>query len=435
MRNAPRIYNLFPRLLGPMDRWVAWCEHAASLLFDWVYINPFHYPGFSGSLYAVKDYRKLNPLFLPEPRPAAEDDLGHLRAFVRAAKACGVRLMMDLVINHTAKDSELVRDHPDWFLRDPDGGIKSPSAIDPADARRVTVWGDLGEVDNHGSPDRENLWRHWERLVGDYARLGFEGFRCDAAYQVPAALWRRVIAAARRTNPDCLFFAETLGCRLEDIAALQSAGFDCIASSSKWWNFSDAWCLEQHSQFRLLAPSVSFPETHDTARLAAETDGLAQVQVQRYVFAAVFSSGILMPIGYEYGFRRKLDVVRTSPADWEEPLFDIRPAIRDVNALKRTFPVLSSEGPIEALWGLDGPVLCLRKSWEGERLLAVINKDWRNPQHVAIEAAAALLGGGPVAQIWPQGGLVAGPFERTLGPAEVVLLRTGPAPASAPAAR
>ena len=49
--------------------------------------------------------------------------------------------------------------------------------------------------------------------------------------------------------------------------------------------------------------------------------------------------------------------------------------------------------------------------------------------HVAIEAAAALLGGGPVTQIWPQGGLVEGPFERTLGPAEVVLLRAGPAPA------
>ena len=434
MRNAPRIYNLFPRLLGPMDRWVEWCRHAASLLFDWVYINPFHYPGFSGSLYAIKDYQKLNPLFLPEARPAGEDDLGSLRAFVGAARDTGVRLMMDLVINHTAKDSELVRARPDWFLRDPDGGVKSPSAIDPADARRVTVWGDLGEVDNHGSSDRENLWRFWERLVEDYARLGFEGFRCDAAYQIPAALWSRVIAAARRVNPDCLFFAETLGCRLEDIVALQGAGFDCIASSSKWWNFSDAWCLEQHSQFRSLAPSVSFPETHDTARLAAETGGLAPVQVQRYAFAAMFSAGILMPIGYEYGFRRKLDVVRTSPADMEEPSFDIRPAVREINVLKQTFPILSSEGLVEALWGLDGPVLCLRKSWGDERLLAVINKDWREPRHVAIGAIAALLGGGPVAQIWPRGGRVEGLWERTLGPAEVVMFRAGSAPVSAPAA-
>ena len=31
--------------------------------FNAVYINPFHYPGFSGSLYAVKDYYRLNPLF------------------------------------------------------------------------------------------------------------------------------------------------------------------------------------------------------------------------------------------------------------------------------------------------------------------------------------------------------------------------------------
>ncbi len=31
--------------------------------FNAVYINPFHYPGFSGSLYAVKDYYRLNPRF------------------------------------------------------------------------------------------------------------------------------------------------------------------------------------------------------------------------------------------------------------------------------------------------------------------------------------------------------------------------------------
>ena len=118
----------------------------------------------------------------------------------------------------------------------------------------------------------------------------------------------------------------------------------------------------------------------------------------------------------------------------EEPSFDIRPAVREINVLKQTFPILSSEGLVEALWGLDGPVLCLRKSWGDERLLAVINKDWREPRHVAIGAIAALLGGGPVAQIWPRGGRVEGLWERTLGPAEVVMFRAGSAPVSAPAA-
>ena len=58
------IYNLFPRLAGTIDQWMVHIEQAKKMGFDWIFVNPFHYPGFSGSLYAVKDYYKLNPLFV-----------------------------------------------------------------------------------------------------------------------------------------------------------------------------------------------------------------------------------------------------------------------------------------------------------------------------------------------------------------------------------
>ncbi|MBN1418987.1 MAG: alpha-amylase, partial [Planctomycetes bacterium] len=297
---GPRIYNLFPRLAGTMERWPAWFRHAADMGFDWVYINPFHYAGFSGSLYAVKEYYRLNPLFAPAGRERDVESV--IRELAAEARAAGVRLMMDLVINHTSKDSPLVADHPDWYVRGADGQVRSPQAIDPADARRVTVWGDLAEIDNRASSARESLWAYWERLVEFYSRAGFEGFRCDAAYQVPAELWGRLIGRAKAIRPESIFLAETLGCRLEEIESLRHAGFDLIYSSSRWWDFSETWCLEQHEAFRTIAPSVSFPESHDTERLAAETSGKTDVARQRYVFASMFSSGILVPMGFEYGF-------------------------------------------------------------------------------------------------------------------------------------
>ena len=58
---GPRIYNLFPTLLGPVSRWSAHLAHIAALQCNWIYLNPFHYPGFSGSLYAVKDYFAIHP--------------------------------------------------------------------------------------------------------------------------------------------------------------------------------------------------------------------------------------------------------------------------------------------------------------------------------------------------------------------------------------
>lgn len=54
-----RIYNLFPRLLGPMSNWKDAISRAKTLGFNWVYINPFHYPGFSGSIYSPKDFLSL----------------------------------------------------------------------------------------------------------------------------------------------------------------------------------------------------------------------------------------------------------------------------------------------------------------------------------------------------------------------------------------
>ena len=115
--------------------------------FNAVYVNPFHYPGFSGSLYAVKDYYRLNPRFRGADR--ADDDR-LLRDFATAAQACRLRVIMDLVVNHTSKDSELAARHPEWFAHDEQGEIQSPFATDPADPRRKTVWGDLAELDYHG---------------------------------------------------------------------------------------------------------------------------------------------------------------------------------------------------------------------------------------------------------------------------------------------
>ena len=68
---------------------------------------------------------------------------------------------MDLVVNHTSKDSELVAGHPDWFAHDAKGKIVSPFATDPADPSRKTVWGDLAELD-YGGPRRPEILAYFE---------------------------------------------------------------------------------------------------------------------------------------------------------------------------------------------------------------------------------------------------------------------------------
>ncbi|HLO75366.1 MAG TPA: alpha-amylase family glycosyl hydrolase, partial [Magnetospirillum sp.] len=142
MTSGPRLYNLFPLLVGPVARWGDELPRIAAMGFDWVYVNPFHAPGFSGSLYAVKDYFRLHP-DLDDGRPMDEQ----LGEFVRRAEGVGLRVMMDLVVNHTSKDADLVAQHPDWFVRDEAGALVSPVAVDPDDPTQATEWGDLARLD------------------------------------------------------------------------------------------------------------------------------------------------------------------------------------------------------------------------------------------------------------------------------------------------
>jgi starch synthase (maltosyl-transferring) len=221
MNEGPRIYNLFPLLAGPLPRWRPHLERARAMGFTWLFVNPFHQSGYSGSLYSVRDHYTIDPRLLERGLPP----LDQLRGMLEEASRLGLAVMMDLVINHAAFDSPLVREHPEWFRRDGDGRPVHPGA---KDGDKRVVWEDLAEVANAGSSDRAGLWAYWRELALYYAGLGFQGFRCDAAYQVPPDLWRELIGAVKARHPEAVFFAETLGCTPQETLATAAAGFDFI---------------------------------------------------------------------------------------------------------------------------------------------------------------------------------------------------------------
>ena len=63
---------------------------------------------------------------------------------------------MDLVINHTAKDSPLTIEHNDWYQKKETGEIKSPGAWHN---NNFIEWGDLATIDNANSPSKKYLWK------------------------------------------------------------------------------------------------------------------------------------------------------------------------------------------------------------------------------------------------------------------------------------
>ena len=118
--------------------------------------------GTLGSPYAIADYRAIDPAL------GTEEDFA---ALVAAAEQHGLRVMLDVVFNHTAKDSVLVAQHPEFFHQD-DAGRPVSS---------VPAWSDIIDLKHEAPGLAEYLI---DTLRGWVAR-GVRGFRCDVASLVP----------------------------------------------------------------------------------------------------------------------------------------------------------------------------------------------------------------------------------------------------------
>jgi starch synthase (maltosyl-transferring) len=371
------IYNLFPLLAGPFPRWKEHFPRIREMGFNWIFVNPIQQPGMSGSIYAIRDYFKINPALCESSQDKSPE--GQVREMVEVAQKQGLQLMIDLVINHCSIDSPLLKEHPEWFEMDESGEVVHPHA--DQDGKKV-VWGDLARFGYRKEKDSEGLVRYFLNLLRHLIDLGFRGFRCDAAYQIPPEVWKRLIGEIKEWNENVLFLAETLGCTPKETKKTARAGFDYIFNSSKWWDYKSRWLMNQYNLTRDIAPSISFPESHDTLRLFRELDGNLNGVKQRYFFTTLFSAGAMITMGFEFGFRKKPHVAKTTPADWEDTGIDLAPFIRKVNKIKEAYGVFQEEAMIQ-MHTVDNPQVLVM--WKGssstdEEALLILNKDINNTQ-------------------------------------------------------
>ncbi|MEE9122552.1 MAG: alpha-amylase family glycosyl hydrolase [Syntrophobacteria bacterium] len=418
------IYNLFPLLAGRFGEWGPHLSRAAEMGFNWIFVNPIQRSGSSGSLYSVADYYSFNPLLVDQETEKSPYE--QIQETIGTARRLGLKMMVDLVINHCAVDSDLIKEHPGWFVWEAEGRVAHPFCYDRT---KKVVWRDLAKFDHKNSRDKEGLFRFFLEVVKYLIDLGFEGFRCDAAYQVPASVWQRLIGETKELSPDVCFLAETLGSTAEQTRKTASAGFDYIFNSSKWWDFTGHWLMAQYNLTREIAPSISFPESHDTTRLFEEINGNVDGLKQRYLFSALFSSGVMMPLGFEFGFRKKPHVVKTRPTDWEKTGINLTHYIEKVNRLKERYGIFREEAPTEVLTNSNSNVLVVWKASmkTREESLLILNKDIDDKQRFYAESLQEYVqAGAPLVDVSPEYSLayIPTPFSYDLLPGQGIVLVT-----------
>jgi len=419
------VYNLFPLLAGKFTDWEKHLVRASEMGFTWIFVNPIQRPGKSGSIYSIADYYDYNPVLIDQKSSLKPQE--QVKEVIKTSERLGLKMMVDLVINHCSVDSNLLRSHPEWFLWEAKGRVAHPFADENG---KKVVWTDLAQFDLKHTKDKEGVFQYFFGVVKSMIELGFKGFRCDAAYQLPRNLWERLIHETKKVYPDVFFFAETLGCPPDQTRNTASAGFDYIFNSSKWWDLSSQWLMQQYNLTRDIAPSIGFPESHDTVRLCEELNGNIDGLKQRYLFSALFSGGVMMPIGFEFGFRKKLHVAKTKPEDWEETNIDLTPFITKVNKIKAEHPIFQEDAPTEVEhYGNNSHILLLWKASTRvrEESLLILNKDIHSRQNFHAESMRNFIqSGAPLMDISPESPLeyIPGPFSYDLQPGQGIVLIT-----------
>lgn len=112
------IYQVFPRDFGPhgnLNDVTEQLSHIREMGFDYVYLLPIHPIGIEGrkgtlgSPYAIRNYDAVDPAY------GTMEDFMNL---IERAHACGLKVMMDIVIHHSACDHPWVKEHPEFYHHD-----------------------------------------------------------------------------------------------------------------------------------------------------------------------------------------------------------------------------------------------------------------------------------------------------------------------------
>ena len=188
-----------------------------------------------------------------------------------------------------------------------------------------------------------------------WAKAGAQGFLVANVVDRPAAEWQDLLTALRSKRPQTMFVADTLGRSWEEVLRLAGAGFDYLINSAAWWDFRETWFLEQHRDLSRLVPTLASPEPLHGTRLAHRLPYVNAAERRaiyrgRYLLAAIASSGILCPMGYELASPVVFDRAAARDTDWDfahaQAPFDLSEDIAEINRLKRKAPVLSGEGDL-----------------------------------------------------------------------------------------
>lgn len=211
--------------------------YIAEMGFDVLYFPPIHpvghtnrkgknntvtaNPGDPGTPWAIGaeegGHKAINPKL---------GTLENFRHLMAKAKEYGIEIALDIAFQ-CSPDHPYVREHPEWFLRRPDGSIQY--AENPP-----KKYQDIYPLNFETEHWRE-LWEELKSIVVYWAEQGVRIFRMDNPHTKPFHFWEWLIGGVKKDYPDVIFLSEAFT-RPKVMHRLAKLGFTQSYTYFTWRN-------------------------------------------------------------------------------------------------------------------------------------------------------------------------------------------------------
>ena len=308
-------------------------ERIKDLGVDIVYFMPIHKIGIKnrkgtyGSPYAIKDYYSITPDY-----GTIED----FKSLVNKIHDLNMKIILDMVFNHTTPDNVLVDTHPEYyFYRDGKRG------------NRVGDWSDIVDLDH----SRDDVQHYLLDVLKYWVNLGVDGFRFDVANLIPLSFFKM---ARKELGKDVIFIAESIEKSFHDylktVGIIATKDEDLFPTFDSAYNYSwyhdlEAY-LKKEKTLQKLVDALNEDETllyqvgsrlncfenHDLERIAhyLNNDNLKEI-IRLFAY---LKGNVFIYMGQEYGISHKPELFEKDPVIWTKN-DEIYRAYKDAIMLKK----------------------------------------------------------------------------------------------------
>ncbi|MFP4078352.1 MAG: alpha-amylase family glycosyl hydrolase [Candidatus Izemoplasmataceae bacterium] len=341
---------------------------------DIVYLLPVHpigelrRKGTLGSPYSIKDYRSIN-----ESLGTKED----FEDLIEAVHRRGMKIMMDIVFNHTAYDSVLFKTHPEWFYQE-NGRYTN----------RVGDWWDIVDFDYEKA---DGLEAALIRVLEDYTKMGVDGFRFDVASFLPLGFLERAHQAVKAIDPDTIWLSESV--HGDFLRAFRNEGFEGLSEGEIYRVFDMAydydtqpameafmkgegplqdyigWLRRQEAIYPKNYVKLRNLENHDFGRVATLLDNDATKLVNWHAFSFYSKGATMIYAGGETLTDHHPDLFNKDPL--KKGPKDISPLIRTLSGITRG--PLYTHGVYDVLKPDGQDVIAAHYTWEDTLSFGLFN--------------------------------------------------------------